>query len=136
MLFTHTKYGASPKIRGSSGNAAAGCELRALSHALKGIGYPLEFFQLPNDVHWKPLGPNQSREYSDGIMFVVDKASGTKIAQLRQDLISTRSPSFAPSVTKVASTEPPLITCASSCSCLCLPYGIHSVGLGMIFEIL
>ena len=57
-------------------------ELRALSHALKGIGYPLEFFQLPNDVHWKPLGPNQSREYSDGIMFVADKASGTKIAQL------------------------------------------------------
>ena len=58
------------------------CELRSLSHALKGIGFPLEYFQLPDDVHLKPLGQHETREISNGIIYIVNKVAKTKIPQI------------------------------------------------------
>ena len=57
-------------------------ELRAVSHALKGIHKDLSMFEIRQDVLWRPLKANEKRHYSDGHFWVYNTTTGDCERQL------------------------------------------------------
>lgn len=53
-------------------------EIRALSHSLKAIRWPLEKFIFPKDLHWGPLQDFEERKLENGKYWIVNCRSQEK----------------------------------------------------------
>ena len=60
-------------------------ELRAVSHALRAIGLPLEFFSLPSDLYWGALGQHETREIVNAVVYIVNKLTKQRVPQIPPD---------------------------------------------------
>ena len=67
-------------------------EIRALSHSLKAVNFPLDRFRFPKDLLWKPLQSHETRVWSDGQYWVVDTRTGEKRPQLPSDFCIETTP--------------------------------------------
>ena len=57
-------------------------EIRSVSNSLQAVGMPLQKFFLGQDVLWRPLQEFESREYHDGLWYIVNSRTKTKVIQL------------------------------------------------------
>ena len=53
-------------------------ELRALSHCMRSLGCPLDFFLLDSSIHWEPLTIDEYRVFRNGKLLVFNKTTGKK----------------------------------------------------------
>ena len=67
-------------------------EIRALSHSLKAIGWPLERFVLPAGVLWKALESYEERVFENGEFWVQNKRTMEKKPQLPKDFCIHTTP--------------------------------------------
>lgn len=51
-------------------------ELRALSHCMRALGTPLDFFTLDPSLHWRSLKKHEIRLLRDGKVFIKNKTTG------------------------------------------------------------
>ena len=58
------------------------CEIRALSHSLKAINWPLEKFVLPKELLWKPLEAYEERIWENGEFLVLNRRTQEKKPQI------------------------------------------------------
>jgi hypothetical protein len=66
--------------------------IRALSHSLKVVNFPLDRFRFPKGLLWKPLQSHETRVWSDGQYWVVDTRTGEKRPQLPSDFCIETTP--------------------------------------------
>ena len=67
-------------------------EIRALSHALKAINWPLEKFIFPKDLLWRPLQDFEERTWEDGRFWVVNTRTQEKKLQIPEAFQIKSSP--------------------------------------------
>ena len=67
-------------------------EIRALSHSLKAVGKPLSTFFLGEDVHWRPLHDFEKRVFEDGVWWILDSRTGSKVRQLPTTFSISKTP--------------------------------------------
>ena len=67
-------------------------EIRAVSNSLKAVGMPLDKFFLGQDVWWKPLQEFESRAFHDGMWYIVNSRTNTKVVQIPPSFDIAKTP--------------------------------------------